>query len=116
MFPNEFYKQIYRLKKWLWVNSNQRTPLVGKITNQIVYERLPEGVLNELRHRNPIITSNNSRNHKHHQFLSEDVGQPDLRTYLTKVITIMQLSSNWEEFEINLNKILPLCNEDLQIS
>ena len=55
MFPEEFYKQIYRLRGWPYPAGVKRTPLVGKITNEIVYEKLPTGVLGELRKRNAVI-------------------------------------------------------------
>jgi ABC-type iron transport system FetAB ATPase subunit len=45
MFPDEFYSQIYRLKRWPYPAGTNRTPFIGKITNQIVYEKLPPGVL-----------------------------------------------------------------------
>ena len=46
-FPNEFYEEMYRLKGWDY-NGNARTPLVGKLTNYLVYDLMPEGVLEEL--------------------------------------------------------------------
>lgn len=96
-FPDEFYRQVYRLKGWPWPNGGRRTPLVGKITNELVYEKLPPGVLGELRVRNPIEV-NGRRRWKHHQFLSEDIGQPDLRDHLLQVIAIMRGSRSWHEF------------------
>lgn len=52
-FPNEFYEEMYRLKGWDY-NENARTPLVGKLTNYLVYDLMPEGVLEELQKRNPV--------------------------------------------------------------
>ena len=52
-FPDEFYKQIYRLKGWKWPVGGAKTPLLGHITNEIVYDRLPEGVHVRLRELNP---------------------------------------------------------------
>lgn len=98
-FPDEFYKQIYMLKKWPYpTGSTKRSPLVGKITNEIVYKRLPPGILEELKKRNPIQTKTNRRKWKHHQFLSEDIGQPDLRDHLLQLIAIMRASPNWSVF------------------
>ena len=50
-FPDEFYRQIYRLRGWLWPTGVRRTPYIGKITNLVVYEKLPPGVLTELQVR-----------------------------------------------------------------
>ena len=39
-FPDEFFKQLYRLKNWDYPTGNSgHTPLVGKLINQLVYEK-----------------------------------------------------------------------------
>lgn len=106
-FPNEFYRQVYRLKKWPWPTGRARTPFVGKITNKLVYERLPEGVLAELRQRNPTAPGTGRRKWKHHQFLSEDIGQPDLRDHLLQLVAVMRASSDWRVFERNFEAAFP---------
>lgn len=46
MFPDEFFKQIYRLQGWEYrPGTAKRTQLVGLLINKYVYEQLPEGVL-----------------------------------------------------------------------
>jgi len=114
-FPNEFYKHIYRLRGWPWPNGGKRTPVVGKITNKIVYEKLPEGVLDELRLRNPTIEGAGRRKWKHHQFLSEDIGQPDLRDHLLQLIAIMRISPNWNTFEEHLKLAFPKSGDQLSL-
>jgi len=43
-------KQLFRLRGWgIYPMSVKRPVLVGKLTNQIVYEKLPEGILEKLR-------------------------------------------------------------------
>ena len=106
-FPDEFFKQIYRLKKWPWPSGRGKTPYVGKLINQIVYERLPEGVLGALQERNPTKPGTGRRKWKHHQFLSEDLGQPDLRDHLLQVVAIMRVSTDWKLFERNLDQAFP---------
>lgn len=101
-FPDEFYRQIYRLRGWGWPVENAKTPLLGKITNKIVYELLPQGVIDEMQKRNPTEPGTGRRKWKHHQFLSEDIGQPDLRDHLLQLIAIMRISNNWSEFESNI--------------
>ena len=106
-FPDEFYKQLYRLKNWTWPNGGRRSPLVGKITNLIVYDRLPDGVLEELKHRNPTEPETGRRRWKHHQFLSEDFGQPDLRDHLLQLVAVMRVSKTWAAFEKNIEEAFP---------
>ena len=105
MFPDIFYKHIYRLKGWEWGKTNKRTPLIGKITNQIVYEKLPDGVLEELRRVNPPVGLLKNRMHRHHQFLSTDVGQKDLTKHLVTLIALMKASDTWDEFMIFIGKV-----------
>jgi len=114
-FPDEFYKQIYRLKGWPWPNQGKRTPLLGKITNQIVYDKLPSGVLDELQSRNPTNPSTKRRQWKHHQFLSEDIGQPDLRDHLLQLIAIMRISSSWRVFEKHLAAAFPNSGDQMPL-
>ncbi|MCJ7601818.1 MAG: P63C domain-containing protein [Desulfobulbaceae bacterium] len=114
-FPDEFYKQIYRLRKWSWPSGARRTPLLGKITNQVVYDRLPDGVLEELQSRNPVNPDTGKRSWRHHQFLSEDIGQPDLRDHLLQLIAIMRISSSWTVFLSNLKKAFPKYGDQLEL-
>ena len=59
---------------------------------------MPEGVLNELREKNPI-DYNGKRKTCHHQHLTTDVGIPHLDKHLTRLITIMQLSDDYDDFK-----------------
>ncbi len=106
-FPDEFYRQIYRLKGWPWPVGKAKTPLLGHITNDIVYERLPPGVLEKLQEINPTLEETKRRRWKHHQFLSEDVGQPDLRDHILQLLPLMRVSKNWDAFKKNLEIAFP---------
>ena len=115
-FPDEFYKQIYRLKEWKWPSINGKTPrYVGKLTNKLVYDRLPKGVLGELRNRNPTKPGTNQRKWKHHQFLSEDIGQADLRDHLLQLVAIMRISRNWDLFMMNFEMAFPEPGQQMQM-
>lgn len=106
VFPDDYYRQIYRLRSWEYDSeSSQRSPLLGKLTKDIVYQRLAPGVLEELEAVNPRIDGN--RRAKHHQWLTEDVGHPKLKEHLLKVITLMQAASSWDEFKSLVNRALP---------
>lgn len=106
-FPDEFYRQVYRLKGWKWPVGKAKTPYVGHITNDIVYDRLPEGVLPKLRELNPTQEDTKRRKHKHHQFLSEEVGQPDLRDHILQILPIMKISKDWKTFKRHLDVAFP---------
>lgn len=106
-FPDDFYKQIYRLKGWKWPVGKAKTPLLGHITNDIIYERLPPGVLPKLRELNPTDDETKRRRWKHHQFLSPEVGQPDLRDHILQILPIMRISKDWATFKRHLDVAFP---------
>jgi hypothetical protein len=106
-FPDEFYQHIYRLKGWTLSSiEHQRPGYVGKLTNQLVYEKLPKGVLEELQVRNPT-NGNSNRKWRHHQFLSVDIGQTDLRDHLLQLIAVMRISKDWDTFILNFEAAFP---------
>jgi P63C domain len=107
-FPDEFYKQVYRLRDWNWPPTGRaKPPVLGHITNDIVYDRLPEGVLPKLRELNPTDDDSKRRKFKHHQFLSTDVGQPDLRDHILQILPLMKVSKTWNGFKGLLDQAFP---------
>ena len=109
MFPDEYYKQLFRLWGWTYSPMSVKRPkLVGKLTNTLVYERLPRPVLDKLREANPIKnTKTYRRGAAHFQYLSSELGQPDLRDHLLQLIAIMRVSPNKEVFLRNFAKAFP---------
>ncbi len=109
-FPDEFYHHIFRLRKWPTSPPTEKRPgFVGTLTNFLVYERLPQGVLDELQRLNPTVKPGRRR-HKHHQFLTEDVGNPHLARQLVAVITLMRISDSWTGFMSHFTKAFPVQN------
>lgn len=114
-FPDEFYKEIFRLRGWEWDHLSVKRPLlVGKLTNDVVYERLAPGVLAELKNRNPK-DEKGRRPQKHHQWLSEDIGNPALAQHLHAVIGFMRASSNWNQFHQLLDLAFPKRGSVIQL-
>ena len=106
-FPNEFYQQLFRLRNWQYSPLTIKRPaLVGKLTNDLIYERLAPGVLNELKIRNPK-TLKGTRRHHHHSWLTRDFGHPRLREHLSAVVALMKASARWEDFKRMINRSLP---------
>jgi hypothetical protein len=97
-FQEEFYIEMYRLKDWDY-RGNSKTPYVGKLTNYLVYDLLPEGVLEELQRKNPVDKKLKRRKNRHHQYLTESTGITYLDKHLVSVITLMRACDTWEEFD-----------------
>jgi hypothetical protein len=103
-FPDDFYKEMFRLRGWEWNRLSTKRPiLVGKLTNDLVYERLAPGILQELEQRNPK-DERSRRQHRHHQWLTEDVGHPALAQHIHAVTGLMRASTNWKQFHALLDK------------
>jgi len=110
-FPNEYYKEMFKLRGWPYnEHSTKRAPIIGRLTNNIVYDRLAPAVRQELEKRNPKSPSG-QRKHKHHQYLSENFGHPKLREHLASIVTLMKAAPNWRRFMEMLNRALPKCGE-----
>ena len=103
-FPEEFYQEMFRLKGWEY-KGNPKPAIVGKLTNTLVYERLPEGILEELQSKNPIDRKIHRRRFKHHQYLTESTGIPHLDKHLVSVITLMRACDTWDQFEKMFNRV-----------
>jgi P63C domain len=72
-------------------------------------ERLAPGLLTELHRLNPS-DGQGHRKHRHHQYLSDDHGDPRLRDHLDKVTFLMKAASTWNQFKLLLDRAMPKIN------
>lgn len=108
-FPDDFYTEIFRLKGWDYTMlkpGDKKPSCIGRYTRNIVYERMPAPIILQLENLNPT-TAPGVRAHKHFQFLTSDIGHPELKTHLEKVIMLMGLSETWDDFRAKLRKVMP---------
>lgn len=114
-FPDDFYKEIYRLRGWEWRGRKFNPPqAVAGYTNDFVYERLAPGIREELEHRMPKDDDGRKKG-KLHQLLTDDIGHPALAQHLHAVITLMKASKNWNQFRLMLDTALPRRGTTLQL-
>lgn len=109
MFPAEFYSEIFRLRGWKWESKGGRRPrLVGKLTNFIVYDRLPVPVVEELRAINPV-RKDGRRKDKIFQWMTEEIGHPVLKGHLIGSIALMRATPDgqWARFARMLDRAYP---------
>lgn len=115
-FPDEFYEQMFRLKGWQWKGMKINRPsVVGRYTNDLVYQRLAPGVLIELKRLNPP-DEQGQRKSKHHQWLTEDLGHPALQRHLTMLIGFERVSANWGMFYRMVQRALPKLGETIPLA
>lgn len=114
-FPDEFYKEIFRLRGWVWKGRKVNPPqVVARYTTDIVYDRLAPGITEELQARMPK-RANGSKKGRLHQLLSDDVGHPALAQHLHAVITLMKASNDWDTFKLLLDRSLPRRGANLEL-
>lgn len=110
-FPDTFYKEMFRLRGWEWLGMQLNRPsCVGTYTNDIVYNRLAPGILDELRRLNPP-DENGQRRVRHHQWLTDDIGHPALNDHLSGVLALMRASNDWAQFKRMLTRVYPKYGE-----
>lgn len=106
-FPNDYYRQLFRLRGLTYPTDSVRRPqYFGMLTNNIIYDRLAPGVLDELKRVTPR-TDNGRRKHKLFQRLTNNVGYPKLREHLGAVVAVMKLSDGWHDFIGKLDRLYP---------
>ncbi|GJE46953.1 P63C domain-containing protein [Methylobacterium soli] len=114
-FPDEFYRQIFRLRGWEWKGRHINPPqVVGIYTNDLIYERLLPGIREDLVTKMPKTPAGNRRG-KLQQLFNEDVGHPILAQHLHAVITLMKGASSWDQFKLMLDMALPRKGDTLQL-
>jgi len=114
-FPDEFYELMFHLKGWHWKGMAVNRPsVVGRYTNDVIYQRLAPGVLEELRRLNPK-DDKGQRKSRHHQWLTIDVGHPALNQHLHSIIGLMRASTNWSNFLRLLERAFPKLNDTIPL-
>jgi hypothetical protein len=114
-FPDEFFRQIYRLHGWEYKPGTLRGPrYVGKLVNKLIYEPLPPGVLEELKEVNPP-NEKGYRRYRHHQFLTEDVGHPHLNKQIIEVTALMRVADDRKTFDGLFLKAFPKRRQQLSL-
>ena len=114
-FPDDFYKQMFRLRGWEWQGMKVNRPsVVGRYTNDFVWDRLAPGIRKELERLNPK-TDKGTRLTRHHQWLTDDIGHPALQSHLSGVLALMRASSGWDQFKRMLQRAYPKVNTNLDL-
>ncbi|MHB1700923.1 MAG: P63C domain-containing protein [Acidobacteriaceae bacterium] len=113
-FPDEFFQELFRLKRWKWSGTSRRPSVVGHYINDLVYDRLGPGVLDELKRKNPT-DANGRRKAKHFQWLTEDIGNPALAQHMYALIGFMRAEDDWEAFKSRFYRSFPKKGDTLTL-
>lgn len=107
-FPADYFKHLCRLRS-VDLRADMKLPqYFGKLTNNLVYRRIAPGLLKQLKERK---NERGSRSNKLHSWATLDFGVPEILIHLGTVIGIMKLNVNYEDFEKQLDKVVPIYPE-----
>ena len=109
-FPADYYEQLFRLYGYPFPpesNPQWRPQFFGKITNNVVYERLAPELLPELKKA----ASKAEKKVKLHQWLTSDMGHPKLQNHLASIVTLLKLAQSPEHFRQMVDQIHPRFGE-----
>lgn len=104
-FPADYFKHLCRLRGVEFRPDMKLPQYFGHLTNNLVYRRIAPGLLSRLKERR---AERGKRSEKQHQWLSLDVGVPELLLHLGTVTAIMKQHNTYEEFERSLDLIAPI--------
>lgn len=115
-FPDDFYKEMFRLRGWQWRGMRVNRPsVVGKYTNDLIYQRLAPGILEKLQELNPKDEKGN-REGAHHSLLTDDFGVPALQHHLYATQKFMEASATWENFYRLMQRAFPKLNSNMVLN
>ena len=108
LFPEEFYNQLFRLRGWQYSPVSVKRPgTLGRIVSELIYEKLPDEVIEELGRRSPVVSAQRRRRQPHQQFLADEVGLPYLDRHIAGVTALMRASSSWQGFKRLFDRAFP---------
>ena len=116
-FPDDFYVEMFRLKNWSTdPRALKRPGVVGRYTNDFIYDRLAPGVLKRVQELNPS-SECGGRKSKHHQFFTRDRGIPELKGQIRFVVSLMRsVDGDWQKFKSMLDRGTPRQGETLPVT
>lgn len=107
-FPSSYFIHLCRLRG-VELRPDMKLPLYfGHLTNNLVYRRIAPGLLARLKERR---SERGSPSNKLNQWLSLDVGVPELLVHLGTVIGVMKQHTDYEKFERTLDNVAPIYPE-----
>jgi hypothetical protein len=106
-FPIDYYSRIFQLNNWPFDASTGKRPgIVGKWTNDIVYDRLGPGLREQL-HDYAGRDERGRLRHHLYKYLTGNHGIPELKSHLDGVLALMRAASNWRQFKEMLQRAYP---------
>jgi prophage antirepressor-like protein len=101
IFPDEFFKELFRLKNKSVV-SLQKAPWIAQVVVNLIYQRIEECVFDTLNLLNPTVQAKSSgkrwRRFKLHQFVADGAPMEKLIVFVNRCCEAMSNYSRWSSF------------------
>lgn len=112
-FDADFYEEMFRLRGLPYPPDQPsfKPQYFGKLTNDIVYRRLAPGVLDALKDE----ANKAEKKGKLHQHLTAGYGRQNLLRHLGKVTALMNISDEWSDFIVKLDKVAPRFGDTISL-
>jgi hypothetical protein len=118
-FPDEFYREIFRLKGWTYDSKSSRRPVhMARMTCDLVFDRIGPGLTEDLKkRRQEIFETTGRKTGKLHQVMTTDVGHPALQHHLSGIIYLAKafLDQQYDAFHRALDRVAPRNNRTLPL-
>lgn len=106
-FPDEFFREMCRLNGWRYNEGTHRTTgSLGKVIRDIVYDRLPEGVLEKLDALNPADPKTGRRSKRHHQLLAQEIAE-HIKERLRALVAMAKAEASYADFKARVDATFP---------
>lgn len=109
-FPLQFFEMIYQLYEMPKGVEGKHPQFFGKFIRKYIYAPLAGSngeILKHLDEKNPVIYKGGGRKHRMHQFLTEELGLPAVRSHIWQVVGIGNASTNKAAFDRNIARAFP---------
>ncbi|WP_334119934.1 P63C domain-containing protein [Limnobacter sp.] len=114
-FPADYYEHLFRLYGYEFPPKDKRPQwrpiFFGKITNEVVYNRLAPELLTELKKA----ANKAEKKAKLYQWLSSDFGHPKLKDHLISIVALLKISRTPQQFRDFVNTVHPRFGDTLPL-
>lgn len=108
-FPLSFFRELCRLKGVPFREDMRLPRYFGHHVNDLVWDRLAPGILEELKRKNPTDPATGRRKRRHIQWLTADVGDPRLLHHLGMLEGMARgfKDGEYDKFVARLDMVIP---------
>ena len=116
-FSDEFFDGIYGIYHLEKTDRNRHPQFFAHFILRYIYTPLANSkgaILEILKEKDPVVSSGRGRKYRLHQFLSDNIGKPELQRHLASVCTLLRISSDKGMFDRLFRKAFPQRGDQME--